>query len=407
MAEMYSTLKLVEGREKSAQFLHPWIFSRALAPVPRDVRHGSLVRVMSHTGECVGVGTYSAHTSIAVRLWDFCDTVIDGAWIERTIRAAHLRREQSGFGPGTHTTGYRVIFAEADNMPGVIIDRYGDVFVLQIATAGAEQLKKMICEVLVQIFHPSAIIERSDTGIRADEELSESVGVIYGNFGAGGDAGTGTHKAQFTENGLNAIAYPLTGQKTGFFLDQKELRRAIERHARGRNVANICSYTGMAGVYAMRGGARVVHHVDSSAVALQGCEEHRTANAISAAQWSTEQADVFAWLGAQKNPQYDMVCIDPPALIKSQRDVEEGKKAYHFLNRAALRLVQHNGIFVTSSCSQFLPEEDVLFLLRRASVQNHLRLHVLATIRQSSDHPTSVYFPESQYLKSVVCMVSR
>lgn len=398
MGGMYPTLQLAEGREKNAQFWHPWIFSRAFTAIPKDIAHGALVRVVDSRGTCVGVGTFSAHTSIAVRLWDFTDTVIDQVWIEHRLRAAQQQREANGYGPNTQTTGYRLIFAEADQMPGVVIDRFDTVFVLQIATAGADALKPLIVQALMKIFQPTAIVERSDAGAREEEQLKDSTSLLHGNC---------AEEIPFVENGHRAIAHPLTGQKTGYFADQKELRRAIQQHAAGKTVVNIFSYTGMAGVYAMAGGATSVHHVDSSAFALQGCEAHRVANAIEVANWTTEEADVFQWLSARKEPAYDMVCIDPPALIKSQRDVEEGKKAYHFLNRAAMRLTKDSGIFVTSSCSHFFPEEDLLFTLRRASVQNRMRLHILGSIRQAPDHPASVYVPESQYLKSVVCRVER
>ena len=157
----------------------------------------------------------------------------------------------------------------------------------------------------------------------------------------------------------------------------------------------------------MRGGAVSVHNVDGSASALAGCAKHAELNGVDASFFTTEQADIFQWLGAKTDPAYDLVIVDPPALIKSRRDEEEGKKAYHFLNRAAMRLVHDRGILVSSSCSHYLSEEDFAFTLRRASVQAGVTLSVLHVVHQSSDHPISVYFPEASYLKTFICQVSR
>lgn len=397
---MYPILTLQSGKEANAVFRHPWIFSGALVKRPEGVEHGAVVRVADEAGRILGTGTYSAKSSIAVRFLEFGDkeVVIDEAWFAAKFAQADARRKLLGYGPGAPVDGYRVVFGEADGVPGLVVDRYGDVLVLQISTAGMDVRRDVIVAALTKTFSPSTIVERSDLAVRKEEALGDVTGTLFGETPSA---------VAFSERGMRFEADVVGGQKTGFFLDQKELRAAIGRYAEGRETLNLFSYTGAAGIAAMRGGAKTVRNVDASATAIQGCLRHADMNGIDPSVFMTEEADVFQFLSAKTEPAYDMVLMDPPALIKSQRDGEEGKKAYHFLNRAALRVVRDGGVFVTSSCSHFLNEEDFAFILRRASVQAGVRLDVLEVIRQAPDHPLSVYFPESAYLKSFVCRVSR
>jgi len=394
---MYPTLILQRGKEANVGFRHPWIFSGALVDRP-DLPNGELVRVVDQHQKVLGTGTYSTKSSIAVRVLEFGEAEINGIWFVNRFREADKRRALCHYGSQTDTTAYRVIFGEADGVPGLVVDRYGGVFVIQISTAGMDALRDVILDALAQVFKPQAIIERSDLPVRREEGLAESVSVLSGQ-----EPGL----VEFAEHGLKFVADPLKGQKTGFFLDQKDLRRAIRGLAAGRSVLNIFSYTGAAGVAALAGGAKEVLNVDSSADALALCAKQAGLNGLDAAKMKTAEEDAFQFLGALQEPAYDMVLLDPPAIIKARRDEEEGKKAYHFLNRAALRNVKDGGIFVTSSCSHFFSEEDFAFTLRRASVQAGVQLSLLGTVRQSADHPLSVYFPEGLYLKSFICHVRR
>ena len=197
------------------------------------------------------------------------------------------------------------------------------------------------------------------------------------------------------------------GQKTGFYLDQRDLRQEIHRLAAGRKMLDLFSYTGSCGLAALTGGAASVHCVDSSAAALDlGLRQIRL-NAVDDSRLTCEAGDVFQWLASRTDPEYDLVTIDPPALIKSRRHADAGRRGYHFLNRAALRLIRDGGILVTSSCSAFFTEEDLAITLRRASEQVGVELIVLKIIRQGPDHPVSLYFPEGSYLKSFACLVRR
>ncbi len=393
---MYPTIQLKAGKEANIAFRHPWVYSGAIETKAEGIAHGDLVHVSDRKGDVIGTGTYSNASSIAVRVFDFGEVAIDKAWFTKKVRAAAERRILLGYGPGTETTGYRVVFGEADEIPGLIVDRYEDVLVMQIATAGLDALKEMIVEVLVDVFAPKAIVERSDLHVRNEEKLPEVQGIVYGK-----DPGL----VEFKELGKPFVADVVNGQKTGFFCDQKDLREHIQSLAAGKeNVLNLFSYSGASGIAAMLGGAKHVHNIDGSDDALELLAENAKLNNV---EMTSEKADIFQWLNDHKEAAYDMVMVDPPSIIKTAKDTENGKKAYHFLNRATMRLVKDGGIFVTSSCSHFLSEEDMAFTLRRASVQAGITLDILGVVRQSADHPLSVYFPESTYLKSFICQIRR
>lgn len=397
---MYSVITLSSQKEHMITQRHPWIFSGALQAVATEIESGDIVRVCRSTGECVGVGVYTAHQSIAVRMLSWRDERIDDAWVLRALSASLARRLQLGYAHTfeSQTTGYRMHFAEADTIPGLIVDVYNDVVVIQIHTYAAEILRESILRTLIALFQPRAIIERSDSAHRASEGLQPREGVVYGEC---------SEPIVFREYGIEYLSFPLTGQKTGFFCDQKDLRKKITALSSGRTVLNVCSYTGAQSVAALKGGAVSAHNIDISSTALQGCEAHRVHHGFSTKQWTTEEADVFQWVAQQKHLPYSMVVCDPPALIKNQREKESGLKGYHFMNRAVLRAMEDSAIFITSSCSQFLAEEDMMHMLQKASVQAGVRLRILHIVRQSADHPQSLYFPQSTYLKSVIALVEK
>jgi len=395
---MYPVITLKAGKEANVAFRHPWIFSGALENVPDGAEHGSVVRVADKRGITLATGTYSARSSIAVRVFAFGEAQIDRAWLTARLKEANDRRLQMGYGPGTDTTGYRVAFGEADHLPGLVVDRYGDTVVFQISTTGMDRFRLDVIAAIEEVLEPKNIVERSDLAVREEELLED---VIEVHKGASDDL------VEFTENGLKFLADVKAGQKTGFFLDQKDARAALAKLSEGKDALNLFSYSGAAGIAMMKGGAKSVHNMDASEEALALCEKHAKLHKIKASAFTTEAADIFQWLGEQKDGDRDMVVMDPPALIKAMKDAESGRKAYHFLNRAAMRLVKDGGIFATSSCSHFLTEDDLAYTLRRASVQAGLTLELLAATRQSADHPQSVYFPESNYLKTFIFKVKR
>lgn len=352
--------------------------------------------MIDQSGKIIATGTYSAHSTIAVRVLDWSEQIIDENWVYDKLSLAHERRQLLGYGPHTETTGYRVLFGEADGFPGLVVDRYSDVVVLQISTAGIEALRTEIVACLRKLFDPSAIVERSDLVTRKIERMGESTGVIFGNF---------DETSRFLEGGLTFESDVLNGQKTGFYLDQKDLRKFVRQVSQSRRVLNLFAYTGSLGIAALAGGATSVLNIDSSASALQKCGKHAAMNGFEQEKMQMVESDVFQWLSTQNNQLFDMVMMDPPAIIKARKDIKSGAKAYHFLNRAALRLVAKGGVFVTSSCSQFFSLNELMETVARAATQNGRQVHILRVIFQSADHPLSVYFPESLYLKSLVLKV--
>ncbi len=396
---MYPIVKLKPSKEHLLESRHPWIFSGALEMPKSPVEHGSLVSVADSRGKIVATGTFSAHSNIAVRVFEIGEVIIDEKWLTAKIESAHSRRQLLGYGPDTDTTGYRIVFGETDGIPGLVADRYDDTIVIQLTTAGADKLRETIVQCLIDLFNPRAIVERSDIANRNDEKLKEQTGVLHGTFEENESVG-------FLEHGIKMLAHPIKGQKTGFYLDQKDTRRVIYQLAKGLKTLNLFSYTGANAIAAIKGRAKSVLSIDSSQWALEKSKELAKLNRGAAAKIQSEEADVFQWLNSYVNDKFDMVIMDPPAIIKSNKDAEDGRKAYHFLNRAAMRLVKPGGLFVSSSCSQFFTVEDFATTLRRASVQNGQTLHLLKIIPQSPDHPLSLYFPESFYLKTFVCRVA-
>jgi 23S rRNA (cytosine1962-C5)-methyltransferase len=394
---MYPELKLKQNRTASLVNHHPWIYSGALENIPDSISDGDVVSIIDGAGAPAAVGTFAAHSLISVRVFHFGPAVIDKAWIFRRIQEAHQRRLLMGLG-GPDLTGYRVVFGESDRLPGIVIDRYGDVFVIQLATTGAERFREMIVACLVELFSPKAIYERSDLPSRTEEKLLPMTGLLYGEL---------PPVVEFKEYGRSYMADVAGGQKTGFFLDQRDLRREITRLAAGRKAADLFACTGACAVAALAGGATSVDCVDSSEQALAFCPKHAEINGLDPSRLTVETADIFQWVAARSDPEYDLIMLDPPALIKSRRHYEAGRKGYHFLNRAALRLLKNGGILVTSSCSAFFTEEDLAVTLRRGADQAGVELSLLRTIRQSPDHPLSLHFPEAAYLKAFVCLVSR
>lgn len=448
---MYPVVQLKAGREASVGFRHPWVFSGAIEGVPANVQPGALVEVADRNGKVLGTGTYGPGT-IAVRVFDFSAVEINGDWILGALTNALKRRELLGYGAGTQTTGYRLVHGEGDSLPGLVVDVFGEVVVMQISTAGMDALRPLVVAAILHLLKPVALFEKSDMGVRQQEHLPEVVKVQSGEM---------PEVVTFLEHGNVYKVDVVGGQKTGFFLDQKDLRIAVSRFAAGRSCLNLFSYTGASSIALLKAGATHVHNVDESQPALDTIAAQAELNGLPANALSCEKADIFQWLGAErlspnplpagfspasaansdssvdvpvgtpssetefslepgKNPLengsgivsgrneiYDMVLLDPPALAKTKREKESAMKAYHFLNRAAMRLTKDGGIFVTSSCSHYVSEDDLMFTLRRASVQAGMKLHLLASVRQSADHPWSVYWPEGQYLKSFIFQIEK
>lgn len=393
---MCKKLTLKQGKEATCLLGHPWVFSGAIASKD-DIEHGETVIVKAHDGAIIGTGTYSSKSMIAVRIFDFKKTTINEDWFFEKLKSAEKHREFLGYGPNSGTTGYRLIFGESDFIPGLVLDRYKDAFVLQISTKGMENLKENLISAIKKVFNPKTIIERNDMTLRQREGLKETKSILYGDE---------TTEVEFLENGYEFTANLMTSQKTGFFLDQKDLRLEIAKFADKKTIANLFSYTGATSVYAIKSGAAKIINIDGSEEALAGVDKNAKLNKIPKTKYENLNADIFQYLSEKNTPEFDMVILDPPALIKSRNGIESGIKAYHFINRAAIRMIKDGGIFATSSCSHFLSEEDFIKTLKRASRQIGAELKLIKKVSQSADHPVSIYFPESGYLKSFIFKVN-
>lgn len=393
---MYPRVQLHAGREKSLRFHHPWLFSRAIAKVPAGLPGGSLVHVVADNGEVVGTGYYNTHSQIAVRLFAFEKIKVDADFFEEKFRKALAFRRR--FLDLTATNAFRLVFSESDGLPGLIVDVYGEYLVLQIHTLGMDVLRSVVVDALVKVLQPKGIYERSDLDVRKKEGLKTfPVGLLYG------EEPPQAHTIQ--ENGLTYVLDIPHGQKTGFFLDQRENRLALRQYACDKNVLNLFSYSGGFSVSALAGGAKKVTSVDISEPALELARTNFTLNNFQPADHEFIAGDVFAFLEkmAQNKQKYDLIIVDPPAFVKNQDSLHHGTNAYIKLNEQAMKLLSDDGILVSSSCSSHVSPELFRMILFKAALAAGRELILLEQKNQPADHPLNVNFPEGEYLKFVVC----
>ena len=380
---------------------HPWIFSEALTET-LSVEPGEIVNVFSARGACLGRGTYNPLTSIRVRmLTRDPEEAIDAAYFSKRFsslndwKKIHLPPE---------TTGYRIVHAEADGIPGLIVDRYADVCVFQLHTAGMERLRDQIIQAIHDTFYPAAIVERSDLSVRRREGLhTEPIEIHHGTIHG---------PILFQEAGLWFFADVLKGQKTGFFLDQRDARISVQKRAKGKRVLNLFGYTGAFSVHAARGGADFVATVDVSHAALELAEQNLQKNGFDPHdedRFLSLEADVLDLLRDPNLPggPYDFIICDPPAFAKSEAKLPQAMKAYTELNIDCLRRLSPGGILVTSSCSGRVTQDDFRSLLRLAAGRASRQVRLLDWITQPIDHAENLAFPEGRYLKTAILEVTK
>ncbi len=395
----YPIVTLKPGKDIPVRAGHPWVFSLAIA---KDVSGdaGQLVEVQNDGGELLGIGTWNGHTSIRVRMLTRDTTEkIDVAYFTKRFAAIDAWKRS---GLPADTNGYRVIHAEADGIPGLILDRYADTFVFQLHTAGMERLRTEIIEAIKETFSPKAIVERSDLEVRVLEGLKDRpVGVHFGTI---------DEPITFKEYGFTFTANVLKGQKTGFFLDQREARAMVGGMAKDKRVLNLFGYTGAFSVHAAKGGAAFVSTVDASRSALELAQKNFALNGLDAEDEKRclfLEADVFDLLEEQRIPghPFDMIICDPPAMAKNEKHIPQATKAYTELNTACLKLLKPGGILVTSSCSGRLDPEMFRSLLRISAGRAGKDVRILDFIAQPIDHAERLAFPEGRYLKTFILEV--
>lgn len=386
--EKLPRLRLKKGRMERVRSGHPWVFSNELQEVP-PLEPGGIAAVEDAGGETVGVGTYNPHTLIAVRWLQRGPGPLAEDWLEARLRAAVLRRQ--GLYGGEDCV--RLVFSEADGLPGLVVDRYGGALVTQTLTAGMEQLRPRIESALRELLAPRLLVRRDDGAFREMEGLARLTSC------APADA---PPRASVSYLGLSLAVPLLEGQKTGLFLDQRENVRAFLRHLpQGASVLDVFCYLGVWGMSALKAGAASCDFVDASLPACSLVESALKANGLPDCPIHNGDAfDVLASL-RREGRLFGAVVVDPPAFAKSRKHLPEALKAYQRLNELAISLVKPGGLLVSCSCSHHVGREEYLGVLRAAAARSHREATVLEVRGQAPDHPVLLSFPEGDYLKAV------
>lgn len=375
-----SRVILKEGREKSLLQRHPWIFSGAVAKLP-NIEPGEVLSVYSSSGNFLAKAYFHPDNSLSGRVLTFENEPIDMAIQKKLDEALSLRKFDS------NTTAYRLVNAEGDGLPGLIVDKYANTFVVQFSTYGMERLKPLILEKLIAL-KPDAIYEKSSSSARAQEGLNASEGILYGND---------IDEVEVLENGIKFLVSLKTGQKTGLFLDQRERRKEIGQLARDKRVLNCFSYTSGFSLYALNGGAKSVDSVDSCRIACEYAQKNTELNGLS--HHTIHCEDVFTFLKREKLD-YNLFILDPPAFAKKRTDIPTACLGYKTINRLVMEKAPRGSLLLTCSCSYFIDEKLFQTLLFQSAQESGRTVRILNHHAQASDHPISIFHPEGEYLKS-------
>lgn len=390
---------LAPGREKALKRQHPWIFSNAISQVISTPNSGNIVDVLSSKGEWLATAAYSPRSQIRARVWSFVQNqVIDEAFFySRLAEAWQLR--QSLFDQAT-TNAVRVIAGESDGLPGITIDKYADVLVCQLLSAGAEASRKPLLAALIKLFPEHSIFERSDVDVRKKEGLEPTTGWLH--------LPRETGEVVIQEHGMALLVDVINGHKTGFYLDQRASRQAVKRYAKAKTVLNCFSYTGTFAVAALQGGASNITNVDLSELALATAERNAKLNKLDLSSVEQVKADVFKLLRQyrEQGRQFDMVILDPPKFADNKSQLVGACRGYKDINMVAMQLVKPGGLLFTFSCSGLM--EDSLFqkIVADAALDAKRQCQFLERLQQDSDHPVLSTFPEGHYLKGLICKIA-
>ena len=400
---MTATVYLQPGKDKPVRQHHPWIFSGALARVEGQPAPGDLVDVVDARGEWLARGYYNAKSQIVVRLltWRRDEVpagLADAAFWRARLAAAAAAR--AGLQLELETTAYRLVYAESDGVPGLIVDRYGEWLVVQFLTLGVEARRELLLGLLAELFAPRGIVERSDASVRRQEGLALRSGLVWGE--------APPPDLEIREHGLRFQVDLLGGQKTGFYVDQRANRRIVGVQARGRRVLNAFSFTGAFGVYALAGGAEHVTNVDSSYDALAGAEAAMRLNGFDPdGQAESICGDVFQVLRTFRDEgrRFDLVVLDPPKFARSKAELDGATRGYKDINLLGLKLLAPSGLLATFSCSGLVTPDLFQKIVFGASLDAERRAQIVAKLSQGPDHPILLTFPEGEYLKGLLCRV--
>lgn len=393
---MTATVHLKPQKCKSLRRLHPWVFSGAIAKVKGDPKLGETVSVHSAEGDWLGAGAWSPHSQIRVRIWTFqANQQINEAFFAQRIAAAKALRE----GLAINSNAWRVVAAEADELPGVTIDKYDNWLVCQLLSAGADSWRDAIVEALRQHFPDCSIYERSDVDVRQKEGLPLVDKLLYS---ATGEEPPATLWIQ--ENGLQLGVDVKQGHKTGYYLDQRDSRYALTRYAAGKRVLNAFSYTGGFGLFAAQAGATEIVNLDVSAPALAQAERNHAENNFVSETLTNMQQDVFQALREfhHRGERFDVIILDPPKFVDSKANLISACRGYKDINRLACKILNPGGTLFTFSCSGLLSSDLFQKVVADAALDAKRPLHIIERLYQGADHPVRTNFPESLYLKGLV-----
>ena len=391
----YKKIILKRGKEESLQRFHPWVFSGAIARGDDGIEEGDLVTVYAHDGTLIGNGHYQIG-SIAVRMLTFDDTAIDAAFYERRLTDSLQVRQALGL-MCPDNNAFRLVHGEGDFLPGLVIDIYAGTAVMQAHSPGMHFGRDLIAQALMRL--PGGLVQnvyyKSETTLPYKAHLDPVNDYIVGSYQ--------TDIAM--ENGLKFHVDWLKGQKTGFFVDQRENRRLLEQYSKNRKVLNMFCYTGGFSFYAMRGGAKLVHSVDSSAKAISLTNDNVQLNFPDDPRHQATAEDAFKYLDNMDKDAYDLIILDPPAFAKHKSALRNALIGYRKLNARAFEKIAPGGILFTFSCSQAVYKEQFRLAVFSAAAQSRRRVRILHQLTQPADHPINIYHPEGEYLKGLVLYV--
>ena len=392
---MYKSIYLRKGKEESLNRFHPWIFSGAIHHMDDNIEEGEFVNIFTASNEFIAVGHYQIG-SIAIRVLTFSKVVISyDFWCDRLSSALKMR-QNVGIADNNVNNTYRLVHGEGDYLPGLVIDCYGETAVMQAHSVGMHVCREEICRALIKVMGERIkhVYYKSETTLPFKAELGQENGFMYG----------GTDNDIAIENGLKFHVDWLRGQKTGFFVDQRENRNLLEHYAKGKSVLNMFCYTGGFSVYAMRGQAKLVHSVDSSAKAVELTNRNIALNFPDDLRHEAFCEDAFKYLDNNDN-KYDLIILDPPAFAKHRAALRNALKGYTRLNVKGLQRIKHGGILFTFSCSQVVSKEHFRNAVFTAAAQAGRKVRILHQLHQPADHPINIHHPEGEYLKGLVLYV--
>lgn len=393
-----SEVRLKKGKEKAVRQLHPWIFSGAIEQIKGKPENGEIVDVRDYSGEFLAKGFFNDQSRVAVRILEWNElAVIDESWWRMRIqRAVSARKDLLA---STETNTCRLIFSEADFLPGLIVDRYADYLSVQILTSGIEKVKDIIVSELVSLLNVKGVFDRSDASARAHDGMEASFGILYGE-----------EPPQFVEvieNGLKYLINIAEGQKSGFFCDQRENRRIVARYANGKRVLDCFSYSGGFTLNALKHGASEVVSVDSSSLAVDTLKQNLVLNAFADEKFTAVQSDVNKYLRILKEEgrKFDVIILDPPKYAPSRSALDKASRAYKDLNRMAMGLLNSGGLLATFSCSGAVDISHFKQILAWAALDAGKEIQYIYQFCQPEDHPVRSSFPEGEYLKGLFCRI--